>query len=149
MAEANHGRFQCVGRGFRNGTPRLSWPETQAARGHSDNALSFTEHPDAQDLSAVLTCIISLGPHNVPEMGTAARKPEVRWEPPNRAAQLQSTELGAGGLGLAFCSQQGPGARAGMSSMLSVSFAVPLARLKWVLGVLAGSVPASPCRGFL
>lgn len=31
MAEANHGRFQSEGRGFRSGTPRLSGPETQAA----------------------------------------------------------------------------------------------------------------------
>lgn len=52
------------------------------AKEHNDTVLSFIEHLDVQDLSAVLTYIISLGPHNIPERGIAARKLKLRWGPP-------------------------------------------------------------------
>lgn len=102
---------------------------------------------DVQDLSAELTRLISLHPHNIPEGSIAIRKLKFRWEGHTAtAAQLRSTDWGWGCLGLAFCAGACAGLEpeVGMGQILSVSLAMRALSVWAVSGCTLLSLPPAP-----
>lgn len=83
--------------------PLLEWGWEVQCGGMGSQGNTVTTHChllsayDVRDLSAELTRLISLSPHNIPEGSIAIRQLKFRWESHTAtAAQLRSMDWGVG-----------------------------------------------------